>query len=371
MADDGSGNFSLPEAAFVAGTVALAGKVNNNLSDIATALTARVTRNGTGSMSGNLAMGANRVTGLAAGTARTDAAQVAQVQDGGALWGGTAGGTANARTITLSPAPAAYAAGQRFIFINGAAANSGAATLNANSLGAKDIRKGNGGTALASGDMPADAVVEVVYDGTQFVLSAVSRTAAQARTAIGAPNITGDTFTGAVGFGAADHALLLDGSNNRVWRWESGTTDLAFYAPAGAFTVRLDSVDVLSATAAGATITGNLTVTGSAGAAAANTAKAFVSFNGATGAIRGTAFNVSSVTDNGTGDFTVNWGAAFPSVNYAAVATFARGTGSNPFDRKILIDSAVYSTTQMRVITGFGLATYEDQDIINVHAFGG
>lgn len=79
MADDGSGTFTLPSAPFVAGTTAVSADVNSNFSDIATGLTARVTRNGTGSMSGNLAMGNNKITGLAAGTASTDAARVGQV----------------------------------------------------------------------------------------------------------------------------------------------------------------------------------------------------------------------------------------------------------------------------------------------------
>lgn len=48
-------------------------------------------------------------------------------------------------------------------------------------------------------------------------------------------------------------------------------------------------------------------------------AKAWVNFNGTgTVAIRA-AFNVSSVTDNGTGDYTVNFINAMPDANYAVV----------------------------------------------------
>lgn len=53
-------------------------------------------------------------------------------------------------------------------------------------------------------------------------------------------------------------------------------------------------------------------------------AKAWVNFNGiGTVAIRA-AFNVSSITDNGTGDYTVNFTSALADGNYAAVgmATF-------------------------------------------------
>jgi hypothetical protein len=50
------------------------------------------------------------------------------------------------------------------------------------------------------------------------------------------------------------------------------------------------------------------------------TAKAWVNFNGTgTVAIRA-AGNVSSITDNGTGDYTLNFTNAFADANYAPVA---------------------------------------------------
>lgn len=49
------------------------------------------------------------------------------------------------------------------------------------------------------------------------------------------------------------------------------------------------------------------------------TAKAWVNFNGTgTVAIR-RAFNVSSITDNGVGDYTVNFTNAMPDTSYATV----------------------------------------------------
>jgi hypothetical protein len=56
-------------------------------------------------------------------------------------------------------------------------------------------------------------------------------------------------------------------------------------------------------------------------------AKAWVNFNGTgTVAIRD-SFNVSSITDNGTGDYTVNFTTAMPNANYAVV-----GAASNVLD---------------------------------------
>lgn len=46
-------------------------------------------------------------------------------------------------------------------------------------------------------------------------------------------------------------------------------------------------------------------------------AKAWVNFNGTTGAINGTAFNVSSVTKNASGNYSINFTTAMPNANYA------------------------------------------------------
>lgn len=62
--------------------------------------------------------------------------------------------------------------------------------------------------------------------------------------------------------------------------------------------------------------------------AGGNAVKAWVNFNGTgTVAIRA-SYNVSSITDNGTGDYTVNFTTAISDANYAVNATVAgAGTG--------------------------------------------
>jgi hypothetical protein len=89
-------------------------------------------------------------------------------QSGAYTWLGTGGGTADVITATATPAITAYAAGQSFKFI-ASSANTGAVTININSLGAKAVTK-NGSTALAAGDIPSGAVCEIAYDGTRFQL---------------------------------------------------------------------------------------------------------------------------------------------------------------------------------------------------------
>ncbi len=70
--------------------------------------------------------------------------------------------------ITLAPAPAAYATGQKFRF-SANTANTGAATLNVNALGAKTIKKFND-QDLATDDIESGSIIEVIYDGTNFQL---------------------------------------------------------------------------------------------------------------------------------------------------------------------------------------------------------
>jgi len=82
-----------------------------------------------------------------------------------------AGGTANALTVTLDEAPAAYVAGMRVIF-KAASANTGAATINVNALGIKNLTRQAGGTisALTGGEIISGGMYEVLYDGSQFQL---------------------------------------------------------------------------------------------------------------------------------------------------------------------------------------------------------
>lgn len=80
-----------------------------------------------------------------------------------------AGGTANAITVSLNPPLIGYVGGTSLEF-RASNNNTGAATINVNGLGAKNIKKLSGGvlTDVASGDIVAGVVYRVTYDGTQF-----------------------------------------------------------------------------------------------------------------------------------------------------------------------------------------------------------
>ena len=77
--------------------------------------------------------------------------------------------------------------------------------------------------------------------------------------------------------------------------------------------------------------------------------RAWVNFNGTgTVAIRGSG-NVTSITDNGTGDYTVNFTTAMADANYATVITGARQAGAYNCITAINLTNTNYSTTACRI----------------------
>lgn len=146
-----------------------AGRHDTQDDDFQNGINQCLNKDGSNAATGNLNLGANRITNVGAGTARNDAAQVGQVQDSALQWGGTSGGAANAQTLTLSPVVTAYAAGQRFSFLAGFT-NTAAATLNVNGVGAKNIFNAATGAAIGAGEIVSGRAYEVIYDGTQFLL---------------------------------------------------------------------------------------------------------------------------------------------------------------------------------------------------------
>jgi hypothetical protein len=77
-------------------------------------------------------------------------------------------GSANAYVVTLTGVSTAYSAGLRIQFKAGNA-NTTASTLNVNAQGAKNITYQDA-SAIASGTIAANSIVDVMYDGTQFLL---------------------------------------------------------------------------------------------------------------------------------------------------------------------------------------------------------
>ena len=81
--------------------------------------------------------------------------------------------------------------------------------------------------------------------------------------------------------------------------------------------------------------------------------RAWVNFNGTgTVAIRSSG-NVSSITDNGVGDYTVNFATALPDANYAVALTAGGIAGSDPTAWIAgTTTPTTYTTTAVRINTG-------------------
>lgn len=130
-----------------------------------------LTKDGQNEPTANLPMGTNRHTGVGDAAAKTDYASAADVIDQHLTYY-VDSGSANTYAITPSPSLGAYAEGQKVVF-RAANANTGASTLNVNTLGAIAIQT-NDGNALVGGEIVAGGYYEVVYDANttpdRFVL---------------------------------------------------------------------------------------------------------------------------------------------------------------------------------------------------------
>lgn len=125
-------------------------------------------------------IGANRLVSGRAYEAVYDGTQfrlcdnVGDTQNGDYIWLGTTAGSATAQTAIATPAITAYKAGQKFRAKIGASLGSTGTTntphtININSIGAKNIVQLDS-TNPTAGTWVAGALVELVYDGTTFVL---------------------------------------------------------------------------------------------------------------------------------------------------------------------------------------------------------
>ena len=98
----------------------------------------------------------------------------------------------------------------------------------------------------------------------------------------------------------------------------------------------------------------------------ASQVKAWVNFNGGgTVAIRA-GDNVASITDNTTGDYTVNFTTAMVDANYSLVSTCQFNTSSNEADHNLMSIEiknipAALTTNSARIVGKYGgaVATYD------------
>jgi hypothetical protein len=342
-----------------------ADRMDAEMDGFATGLTTCVTKNGQTNPTANLPMAGFRHTGVGAAQAADQYATVAGVQNGAYSHLTSVSGadtiTANA-PLTLTE----YAVGQRFRFVS-AGANTTAVTLNIDGLGAKDVTK-NGSTALAAGDIAASAIVEVVYDGTRFQATNL-KLGTMAQQAASSVAITGGTATlNNTGLKVLDtnasHTLgLVPGSDltaNRTLTITTGDADR---------TVTLSANLTVSATATvSGTNTGDTVAASQAEMEAASSSTVMVTpgnlkyhpgvakvwghyyHNAGVPTIR-ESYNISSLTDNGTGDTTVNLTVSFSNATFATVGNYNVNMTTDPNSNTGQVLFSGHSTGSFRVNT--------------------
>jgi len=147
--------------------------MNALVSDIASGLSSVICKDGQSTVLANIPMNSKKLTGLADGSARSDSATVANLQDGTGQFVSTVGGTADTITLTPSPAITAYSPGQMFRFIV-ASTNTSSVTVAISGLGAVLIYKLDN-SLLQSGDLLAGNIALIVCDGSRFILNSKNR----------------------------------------------------------------------------------------------------------------------------------------------------------------------------------------------------
>lgn len=393
MAFNGNGVFSrlyswVNDAA--GGIKIRADRMDNEMNGFATGLSTCITKDGQTTVTANLPMAGYRHTGVGNGSARNDYASLAQVQDGKSAWV-DGGGTADAITATYSPVITTLVDGQ-LCYVRATAANATTTpTFSPNALTARTIVK-NGGSALAAGDIAGDGhELELRYDLTNTrweLLNPKAPTVGAALT---------DLSTKWTAASASSSASLQFHEDT-----DNGTNKATLTAPASLAadaTITLPSADGTLATLAGTETLTNKTltspaingatidttttgVTQSAGdnsTKLATTAyadavgpKAWVNFNGNTGTINAD-YNVTSITKNGTGDYTINFTNALPDANYAYVFGVRYDNSSADVTTVTIAckNTVAPTTTALRIVVVGNLsATLFDALSINVVIFG-
>ena len=105
---------------------------------------------------------------------------------------------------------------------------------------------------------------------------------------------------------------------------------------------------------------------------AKRTAKAWVSFNGTGTVAINDDFNVSTITDNGTGSYTVNFSTPLANTNYLAIPYASRfGSAANREAQEVTKGTSSYEFTT-KFYSGNPLASgvVEDMEAIHVVIFG-
>lgn len=270
--------------------------------------------NGIRGLAALLAMGYNRLTGKYAST-----------------------GSANAYVLTPDTDLAAYVTGERYSF-RANFANTGSASLNISSLGAKTIKKvgSSGKTNLVSGDIQDGQPVTVEYDGTDMVMvtptAGLSTNAGTVTSVATAGLATGGpiTSTGTVTVTKATQANMEAETADKV-----ATADTLKYHP---------------------------------GVAKVSIGFHWDSVNSVIVLDEGYGVDAAAdITRNGTGDYTITFNVTFASTKFRVAGSFDLTSDNAPIGFSI----KARTTTSVRIQLGWG-GTFAagDPSFVSLMVFG-
>lgn len=202
---------------------------------------------------------------------------------------GTTAGTSTAYTLTLSPAITAYTDGLS-LWVKFHVANTGAATINVNGLGAKSLVK-DISTALVANDIPINQWYTIVYNGTNFLIQDIGFGGINLSARLSGA-LSDETGTGVAVFGTSPSFTTSVVGGATFAAFNTTTTNLSLGGAATTMTI-------------GGTPTTALTHTYS-GNATANTITKTINFGtgGASGST--TAINIGSTTSGATNNVKLN-----------------------------------------------------------------
>jgi hypothetical protein len=309
--------------------------------DLADAIDDCLKKDGGNTASADIPMGGFTLTNIAAAGALTEPARASDIKNGVLLYYPTVGGTADAITLAGSGvAITSYTAGQIFAFLNTSGPNTGAATVAIDSLSAKNIRRNDGSaTALSAADMPDNALCLIQYDGTQLLSPAqpgADLAAIEALSSTGILKRTG-TNTWALTGGVTDLAAT---TANRLFGTDgSGNSGLITATSPMAISAGALSVGAASDSATGvqenavqsemeAASSTTLTVTPGRQHFHPGHGKLWAVVAGGASPSLTIDYNVTSITDSGTGLLTVTVDTDFSSADWAPAA-MVEGVAAN------------------------------------------
>lgn len=406
MPYDGNGGYQAPANSWnpaVGGTTIDSADWNALLSDLETALSSVITKDGQTTITANLPMAGFKHTGVntnSGSTSRSEYASGATAQDNVIQDAGLTAGTSTVYTATLTPAIAAYSdkSCYRVQFDQACGDNP---TINFNTVGAKKIYKNvvGVGTQLVTGDIQDDFIGILRYDaaldtaaGGFWLINLQQGLSGSIAFSgdISPAQITADqndynptglssastlrldtdasrTITGLQG-GADGRIIIIHniGSNNLILADENTssaaanrfafTTDVVLQTDNGLI-IQYDSTSSrwrglrpFVATQAEQEAATSLSSYGAPGSQQfhPSSIKAWMNLNMSTATLRA-SYNTTSVTDNGAGDFTQNFTNNFSDANYAP--TFGVGDIGGTVVVLGVNQSAAPTASAMRILS--------------------